>query len=360
MLGYSNTPTLEEDEEDNHIFEEVGSDVITYSPSHSIIITRRCRNKCPYCVFNRLDNKLTVPYSTIKPCKAIRQLGVREVIYMAGERPDKFPEIRSSLDIWGFGSYLEYLYTMAELGFLEGLIPIIEVGFLSPTELKKMSEIAALIKIPLDSVDDKHFNTVYPNSPGKQLEIRLRSLEWTGKLNVPTIASILVGAKETKSHRKEQLTLLAELHNRYGHIHEVSLQNFIPIPGTPFSGRTAATQKTMLETVELAKSILPESVSITVPIHLVENISDFIKAGIRDFGSIPIGRSPVFPNVEPINFEDLVSETEKAGFRLHQRFPLRFPYIKDGHYSKKLGQVFDSYKYKIKKHDQEKLKDLKK
>ena len=38
--------------------------------------------------------------------------------------------IQSTLELWGFNSYVEYLYTMCELGFLEGLIPVIEFDFL--------------------------------------------------------------------------------------------------------------------------------------------------------------------------------------------------------------------------------------
>ena len=39
-----------------------------------------------------------------------------------------------------------------------------------------------------------------------------------------------------------------------------------------------------------------------------------------------------------------------------QRFPLKKEFIKDQRYSSKLGQVFDSYRYKIKKEKQEKEK----
>jgi len=47
---------------------------------------------------------------------------------------------------------------------------------------------------------------------------------------------------------------------------------------------------------------------------------------------------------------------EKYGLELQQRFPLRRDFIQQGKYSKKLGQVFDGYRYKIKKETQEKLK----
>ena len=46
--------------------------------------------------------------------------------------------IRLKLDLWGFSSYADYLYTVAEICFLEGLIPVIDAGVLTPTELKKL------------------------------------------------------------------------------------------------------------------------------------------------------------------------------------------------------------------------------
>ena len=57
--------------------------------------------------------------------------------------------------------------------------------------------------------------------------------------------------------------------------------------------------------------------------------------------------------------EDLQEIAEKLGFRLQQRFPIRLPYIKTEKYSRKLGQVFDAYRYKLKKLEQEKVKAAK-
>ena len=62
-----------------------------------------------------------------------------------------------------------------------------------------------------------------------------------------------------------------------------------------------------------------------------------------------------FYEVLPI-FEEIESILDKKGFKFQQRLPIMYDYIKNGCYSKKLGQVFDSYKYKIKKYEQEKIK----
>ena len=51
--------------------------------------------------------------------------------------------------------------------------------------------------------------------------------------------------------------------------------------------------------------------------------------------------------------------SNKLNIKFQQRFPLKKSFIKNELYSKKLGQVFDLYKYKIKKESQEKQKELK-
>lgn len=344
-------------ESDIQVLGEDDHNVVTYSLATPVAFTRLCRNECPYCSFNRRDN-LTVPYSTIKPAKAARLIGVREGAYIAGERPDKFTNVRSLLDLWGFSSYLDYVYTICELGFLEGLIPTLEVGFLSPVELKKMVEVCAINKVMLDSVDHTLAETMYAKSPGKKLELRVKSLHWSGKLRFPTATGFMVGIGETKSHRKELLHTIADVHKQYGSIHEVLLQNFVPQPGL-MQGKGPTTRADMLHAVEMALEILPNDISVTVPLELNLNwLEDILKAGVRDLGRIYHPSNPLFitSGVSPgIHAADII---EKLGLRLQQRFPLKKSFIKNGMYSKKLGQVFDAYRYKIKKESNEKSKEV--
>ena len=74
---------------------------------------------------------------------------VREAHYEVFHRPDRSTSLRAMLDLWGFDSYVNYLYTVCELGFLEGVIPVVDFGFLTPDEMKHLSEVASIIKCPL-------------------------------------------------------------------------------------------------------------------------------------------------------------------------------------------------------------------
>ncbi len=355
VVGYA-LGNRNDQEGDIQVVGENDADVLTYSKALYLPITRLCANDCPYCAFHKKDN-LTVPYSTIRICKAARIKNIREVFYVAGERPDKFSQVRSTLDIWGFSSYLDYLYTVCELGFLEGLIPVTEVGYMSASEMRRMREVVAVAKIMLDSVDSAQYAKVYPNSPGKQWDVRIKLLENAGKVQLPTATGIMVGIGESKDHRKSAIKAICEMHKQYGMIHEVLIQNFVPQPGTRFGGKSATSHKDMLDTVEMAMNFLPSDVPVSVPVELnSEHLGDFIKAGVRDFGRImETGKRHTGTGFGG-GMEAFEAAAEAAGFRTQQRFPLRFPFIRDGHYSKKLGQVFDAFRYKIKKDEQEKIK----
>lgn len=351
-LGNRNDP-----DNDIQVLGEDDDNVLTYTRSLNVVLTRMCRNECPYCSFQKKDN-LAVPYSTIRRAKDARATGAREALVAAGERPDRFAHIRSVLDLWGFESYLDYMYTVCELGFLEGLIPVLEVGFLSPPELKRLQEICALVKVMLDSTDANNYQKLHPKSPGKKMSIRLKVLEWAGKLSFPAVTGIMVGIGENKTHRKDALNEIAGVHQTYGNVHEVLIQNFVTQKGTKFEKHSSTDEKLLLETVELARNILPDDVPVTVPIEYVSNIENFIKAGVRDLGRITEG-TPLFGGGHSVDMDELEAIAEKMGFRLQQRFPLRKPFIKEGKYSKKLGQVFDTYRYRIKKETQERVKEAK-
>ncbi len=357
VVGYS-LGNRNDVEDDIQVIGEDGPNIITYSKSLPLILSRMCRNDCPYCGFHKKDN-IIVPYSTIRAAKQARSKGAREIFFVSGERPDKFPHIRAILDLWGFSSYLEYVYTVCELGFLEGLIPVIELGFLSPIEMKRMAEVSALVKIMMDSVDEKTSQNLYKNSPGKRLELRLKSLEWAGKLNYPVITGNIVGIGQSKENQKSVLNKIAALHREYGHIHEYLVQNFVPEPKTPFEKKKPADKADVLKAIDLAREILPDDIPITVNMELYPDFEDFIKAGVRDLGRITEGEKGLITGQTPLDELDVAERLDKLGFKLQQRFPLRKAFISEGKYSKKLGQVFESYRYKIKKEAQEKLKESK-
>lgn len=335
---------------------EKNEKTITYSKTLFYQITKNAPSD--YTIGEAITKKddLIVPYSIIKAAKLAKEENVKEIVLLASERPDKITKVRSTLDLWGLSSYIDYIYTNAELSFLEGLTPIFEGGFLGPTELKKISEILAFVKLLIPSSNLKYYEKKYSKEYAKKyLDIRFKMLEWSGKLNIPVISGIIVGPDQNESQTKSTIDKIMACHDKYNHIHSISIQSESLLS----TGKVSKKSDTlMLKAIEHIKSFNTDITISTPPIH-TENINNFIDIGVRDFGSIPINTKSIFHKSDNVDFENLQSIVEKKGFTFHQRLPIKYNFIKNGFYSKKLGQVYDSYKYKIKKYEQEKLKDLK-
>lgn len=340
MVGYA-LGNRNSQENEIQILDEDNPNVVTYS--QALVVN----------LFSFLQkDQLTIPYSTIKSCKLAREEGAREVIYYATDRPDNYPRIRSIFELWGFSTYVEYLYTVCELGFLEGLIPVIDLGFLKPDELRNLSEISALIRVMLDNPFD--YKSAKPADLEKKLIYRRKNIEWCGKLNFPTITGYCVGNTDESKKYASWLSFINQVHAEYGTIHEVILK---PIVGKESSLKEASSSR-IKEAYKQAREALPEDIAVTIQSTPNLSLKETIDLGIRDLGSI-VKRSNNFIGVDSLDLDQSAYELNEAGLLLHQRFPLRKTYIKAERYSKKLGQVFDSYRYKIKKEVQEKLKESK-
>ena len=77
---------------------------------------------------------------------------------------------------------------------------------------------------------------VHFGSPDKAPAVRLATLQAAGELQVPFTTGILIGIGETRAERIDALLAIRELHEAYGHIQEVIIQNFRAKPGTAMAG----------------------------------------------------------------------------------------------------------------------------
>ncbi len=65
--------------------------------------------------------------------------------------------------------------------------------------------------------------------------MRLKTIEDAGRLGVPFTTGILIGIGETMQDRVESLLAIKRLHEQYGHIQEVIIQNFRAKPRIPMA-----------------------------------------------------------------------------------------------------------------------------
>lgn len=324
--------------------------IVTYSRSMTVNLSRICANVCSYCNYpqNKLDQsgyELIVPYSTIKLCTAARKQGVKEVRFVSGDRPDNFAAVRARLDLWGFQSYIEYVYTVCELVFLEGLIPSIEIGYVTKEELAIIRRMSTAIVCMLDTVDD-HILTKY--APERTLNSRLEVIKYAGEGKVPVTTGILVGMGESIKSRKDAMEIIKHMHEKYGNIQNVVIQNYVPAKGNLASIKQYPTRKEMLDTVEMARKVLPEDIAITVPAVYNQEILPFIKLGVRDIGLFDITQDKTLEIDQAKLLATIEKQLKREGLGLQRRLPIFSKYIADNWYSRKLAQVLDKYKDMLK------------
>lgn len=110
------------------------------------------------------------------------------------------------------------------------MLPHTNLGVLSKGDLARLREVTASQGLMLESTAERLMKTVHAGSPTKHPAQRLATIEAAGELKIPFTSGILVGIGETEEERVEALEALAGLHERYGHLQEVILQNFVPHP----------------------------------------------------------------------------------------------------------------------------------
>jgi 7,8-didemethyl-8-hydroxy-5-deazariboflavin synthase len=331
------------------------NNIITYSRSVTVILSKICQNNCLYCDYNFSSivkesgkDDLIVPYSVISLCKEAKKKGVREVTLSCGQRPDEFTAVRAKLDNWGFSSFIDYVYTIAELCFLEGLLPHLDVGYITKDEITVIRRIVTSLTISLDSIDEEFLNKIY-NSPYLGLNKKLEMIKNAAEGKLPVTLRMMVGFGESVKSRKETLEAIKKIQEKYGNIQNVILQNFIPRPGTDMADKKATDRNTLLNTIESARKILPEDVVISVNYaHDQGTPFSFIKAGVMDFGNFDY----LEEKKNKLNYNSMLEDVSKSLLKHNMKFQHRLPifskYIMLNWYSRKLAQVLDKYRSVLK------------
>jgi FO synthase len=190
----------------------------------------------------------------------------------------------------------------------------------------------------------------HDNAPDKVPAKRLRTIEDAGRLNVPFTTGLLIGIGESAADRVDTLLAIRDLHQRYGHIQEVIVQNFRVKPAIPMADWAEPSFGEMLRTVAVARLLLP-GVNIQAPPNLSAPYYDYeelLDAGINDWGGIsPLTPDYINPEKPWPLLEQLRLRTEAKGFELRQRLPVYPEFLpavmaKPGLLSKKLGAAIDA------------------
>lgn len=300
---------------------------VTYSPKVFIPLTMLCRDQCGYCTFAqppaRLESPFLSPAEVLKIARKGARAGCHEALFTLGERPElRYPAAQHWLEDNGYASTVDYLVAMCELVLNEtGLLPHANAGALYEGELAQLRKVSPSQGMMIESL--RSDLAAHNNAPDKEPARRLATLEAAGKLNIAFTTGILCGIGEAEYDRIEALSAIAESHERWGHVQEVIVQNFLPKPGTAMWKSEACDNEAYLRAIALARLILPDSVHLQAPPNLSDEFGQLIGAGIDDWGGVsPVTADHVNPE-RPWPEVELIREvTERSGHVLAPRLTI--------------------------------------
>lgn len=316
--------------------DQVKGRIVSYSPKVFIPLTQLCRDFCGYCAFRQepgdAEHLYMTPEKVLEVARAGQRAGCREALFVLGERPEKrYPEARRWLRERKFDSTVHYLADVCALVLRETkLYPHCNAGTLTCSELADLKPVNASMGLMLESLSEALGQPGGPHerAPSKRPAVRLRTLELAGRLKIPFTTGLLVGIGETADDRVRTLTAIRRLHEKFGHIQEVIIQNFRAKPSTPMARCPEAGLEEMMETAAQARLILGGDMNIQVPPNLNSGWWRYLEAGVNDWGGIsPVTIDHVNPEAAWPQIESMRRRLEASGFRLRARFPVYPEYI---------------------------------
>ncbi len=317
------------------------TDYVTFSRNVFVPVTNVCRNRCGYCTFRREPGEpgscFMSPQDVVPILKEGKKAGCTEVLFTFGEYAEEVPEYKKWLEELGFSSNVEYVIHLCKLAIKIGLLPHTNAGVLNYMELEALKPWNASMGLMLETTGmvAAHFNC-----PGKYPDVRIKTIRYAGELQIPFTTGVLVGIGETLDDRIDSLQCISNLHEEYGHIQEVIVQNFIPKPGTSMEKHVSPTIEEMMQIVSIAKEILPADIAIQVAPNLIDPYL-LVKYGATDLGGIsPTTIDWINPETEWPTVEKLREMLKDIPLR--ERLPIYPGYIKKGWYSKNLKPLIRS------------------
>jgi FO synthase len=313
---------------------------ITYSRKVFIPLTRLCRDRCHYCTFVTVPHRLPAAYLEIDEVVDIAArgaaLGCKEALFTLGDRPeDRWPQARTWLEERGYESTVAYLRAAA-IAVLErtGLLPHLNPGVLSWTELQRLKPVAPSMGMMLETTSRRLFEQpgqAHYGSPDKDPTIRLRVLDDAGRLSIPFTTGILVGIGETREERAESILAIRHTAREYGAIQEVIVQNFRAKDDTAMRNEPDLDLDEYVATIAVARLLLGPAMRVQAPPNLVDlaECGRLLDAGIDDWGGVsPLTPDHVNPERPWPQIDALRGVTAEHGFALRERLTAHPHYVR--------------------------------
>ena len=315
------------------------ADRLSYSRKVFIPLTRLCRDSCSYCTFATTPSNVSTPYlspgEVLEIARAGKSAGCKEALFTLGDKPElRYEAAREALSELGYASTIEYLAAMCRLVFEEtGLLPHANPGAMTREEIDVLRPVTVSMGMMLESTAHALCEPggVHFGSPDKMPEARLQTLRNAGEANVPFTTGILIGIGETQEQRINDLLTIRDLHESYGHIQEIIIQNFRAKPMTRMANAPEPDLDDLLWTIACARLIFGPDMNIQAPPNLSPEVyPQLVSAGLNDWGGIsPVTPDHVNPEAAWPEISALADRTAETGKTLVERLAVYPSYIFD-------------------------------
>jgi FO synthase len=324
---------------------------VTFSRNYTLSLSRTCQCYCKYCAFATHRAHIHAPEKVEQLLDEAVKRNTKELLVLTGERPEVNPEVAARLAEWGHEDFTSYVVWACERALERGMLPHTNLGVLSKDDLARLREVTASQGLMLESTAERLMETVHAGSPTKHPAKRLGTIEAAGELKIPFTSGILVGIGETEEERVESLEALAKLHERYGHLQEVILQNFVPHPryygaevaeiadaasrarwATDGDAPAGATDggvsmpewaspvgiEEIKRLIQEAKRLMPD-VGVQIPPNLSDWWPELVEAGATDLGGLSANGDHISPEEPFPSPHQVRKELAPKGFALTER-----------------------------------------
>ena len=309
---------------------------VTYSRKVFLPVTNLCRDRCAYCTFRKdpgdPDAWTMSPDEIAGVLGRGREQGCKEALMCLGDKPElAFPQYRETLAGFDHQTTAEYVYRACEIALSHGLLPHTNAGVLTCDEMKMLKPVNASLGLMLENVSPRLSMRGMPHfsAPDKDPGVRMQMLREAGELSIPFTTGILIGIGETREERVDSLIAIRELHEKYGHIQEVIIQNFRAKPDTRMAASDEPDALEIARTIATARLILGGSMNIQAPPNLNPNDHKLLlRAGINDWGGIsPVTQDYINPEAAWPQIDALAKTCREEGFTLRERLAIYDEYI---------------------------------
>ena len=305
---------------------------VTFSMKIFLPLTTLCRDYCGYGTVRRDPGqpgaRTMSPDEVLALAQAGERLGAKEALFSLGDKPEAlFAEHREFLRRHGHRTTLSYLRAVCELTVKEtALLPHANPGVMNEREMALRRDVNVSWGIRLEpfSVRLLAAGMAHARAPDKVPARRLRTIALAGKLQIPFTTGILIGIGETPAERGAARGARRALHERYGHIQEVIVQNFRAKPGIPMRDAPEPSREDLLRTIAVARLVLGPEVNLQAPPNLSPGATaQLLDAGLNDWGGIsPLTLDHINPERPWPLITDLRRETEATGLAFRERLAI--------------------------------------